>query len=117
MNFKGFGQARNAAFRRRAMPATAFSVALAVIGAGIFLHPGTDTADVDLNDGGIWVTNKSQSLVGHLNYQSQLLDGGFKPASASFDVQQEAATVLLQNVDQNAVSTVSVAEPPEIEAD
>ncbi|WP_244250654.1 Ig-like domain-containing protein [Arthrobacter crystallopoietes] len=110
MNFKGFGQARNAAFRRRAMPATAFSVALAVIGAGIFLHPGTDTADVDLNDGGIWVTNKSQSLVGHLNYQSQLLDGGFKPASASFDVQQEAATVLLQNVDQNAVSTVSVAE-------
>lgn len=105
-----FNRMRRGATRRRAAPAVAFSVALAVVAAGILLHPGTDTADVDLNDGGVWVTNKAQGLVGHLNYQSQLLDGGFQPASAGFDVQQDAATVLLQNLDQNAVSRVSVAD-------
>ncbi|EMY33222.1 hypothetical protein D477_016055 [Arthrobacter crystallopoietes BAB-32] len=110
MKFHKVGRLRRGTTGRKAAPAAAFSVAVAVVAAGILLHPGTTTADVDLNDGGVWVTNEAQGLVGHLNYQSQLLDGGFKPASTGFDVQQEAAAVLLQNLDQNAVSRVSVAD-------
>ncbi len=95
--------------RRRAFPATAFSVALAVICAGIFLHPDTDTADVDLHDGGIWVANQSANLVGHVNYQSRTLDGGFLANSTSYDILQHEGDVMLENLDQSSLSTVDTA--------
>lgn len=40
------------------------------------LYRGIPIADVELHDGGVWVTNGQQRLVGHLNYPSRILDGG-----------------------------------------
>ncbi|WP_052510809.1 Ig-like domain-containing protein [Crystallibacter crystallopoietes] len=103
-----FGRTR-ALSKRKAASATAFSVVLAVLGAGILLHPGTDTADVELHDGGVWVTNQSANLVGHVNYESRTLDGGFLANSTDFDVLQHEGDVLLRNLDQATLSPVDTA--------
>ncbi|WP_458116805.1 Ig-like domain-containing protein [Arthrobacter sp. D2-10] len=93
--------------RKRALVSgTALAVAAAVVGA--VLNPGVTTAEVDLNDGGVWVTNLSQGKVGHLNYPSRTLDGGFIAGSNAFDVLQRDATVLNHNQDQGALSQVSI---------
>lgn len=88
------------------MSGTALAVSAAVVGA--VLNPGVTTAEVDLNDGGVWVTNLAQGKVGHLNYPSRTLDGGFIAGSNAFDVLQRNATVLTHNQDQGALSQVSV---------
>ncbi|KRF05030.1 hypothetical protein ASH00_11300 [Arthrobacter sp. Soil782] len=88
------------------MSGTALAVSAAVVGA--VLNPGVTTAEVDLNDGGVWVTNLSQGKAGHLNYPSRTLDGGFIAGSNAFDVLQRDATVLNHNQDQGALSQVSV---------
>lgn len=90
------------------MSGTAIAVSAAVVGA--VLNPGVTTAEVDLNDGGVWVTNLSLGLVGHLNYPSRTLDGGFIAGSNAFDVLQRDATVLNHNQDQGALSQVSVTQ-------
>ncbi len=83
-------------------------VSTAVV-SGALLYPGFATADVDLNDGGVWVTNEGNGMVGHLNYQSRLLDGGYAANSDGFDVAQNASTVFNMNSDQSKVSPVDVA--------
>ncbi|MHA7172200.1 Ig-like domain-containing protein [Arthrobacter monumenti] len=90
------------------MISTSTIAAVAITGA--VLYPGFKTADVDLNDGGVWVTNTSQNLVGHLNYQSKVLDGGFLANSAGFDVLQDAGTVFMENTDHSTLNSVDVAK-------
>ncbi|WP_323961079.1 hypothetical protein GC088_05080 [Arthrobacter sp. JZ12] len=94
--------------RGRIVSGTALAVTAAVVGA--VLNPGITTAEVDLNDGGVWVTNLSQGKVGHLNYPSRTLDGGFIAGSNAFDVLQRDATVLNHNQDQGTLSQVSVTQ-------
>ncbi|WP_323961077.1 tandem-95 repeat protein [Arthrobacter sp. JZ12] len=48
-------------------------------------------------------------MVGHLNYSSRLLDGGYAANSDGFDVLQDAGTVFNLNTDQSKVSPVDVA--------
>ena len=80
---------------------------LGVLGA---LHSGVAAAELELNDGGVWVTNPAKHLVGHLNYESQTLDGGVRTASEDFDVTQSGNDVLvggsfaLQPLDPASVS-------------
>ncbi|MFH6691365.1 hypothetical protein QVL82_21375, partial [Cellulosimicrobium funkei] len=62
-----------------------FSTAL--VGMAL-LYEGEATADVDLNDSGVWVTKTSAGLMGRFNYESQAMDGTLNAGSASFDVQQ-----------------------------
>ncbi|MGM0929734.1 MAG: Ig-like domain-containing protein [Actinomycetota bacterium] len=85
-------------------------MATALVVGGAIYYQGFPTADVDLNDGGVWVTNNSQGMVGHLNYQSQVLDGGFRANSDGFDVMQSAGTVFMENQDQAMLSPVDVAQ-------
>lgn len=82
-------------------------VSLVLTGFAVFAQ-GTTSTTVDLNDGGVWVTNSNSLLVGRLNAQSQVLDGAAHTVSSSFDVLQQGATVLLH--DQSAAS-VSVIDP------
>lgn len=89
-----------------------------VLGLLAALHPGVPAARLDLNDGGVWVTNQTLKLVAHLNYPSRTLDGGVRAGSGDFDVSQHANTVVVhdtgshkaQNVD-TAVLTLSEAAP------
>ena len=72
---------------------------LSAIGAGLcaltlftaaWLHDGVSQADLYLNDGGVWVTNTSEHLVGRLNYPSRQLDSAVRTSSQNFDVTQAA---------------------------
>ncbi|QUC01408.1 tandem-95 repeat protein [Cellulosimicrobium cellulans] len=73
------------------------------------LYEGEATADVDLNDSGVWVTKTSAGLVGRFNYESQAMDGTLNAGSASFDVQQDAGRVLLDDQGTSTSSPVDVA--------
>ncbi|WP_340697347.1 Ig-like domain-containing protein, partial [Cellulosimicrobium funkei] len=83
-----------------------FSTAL--VGMAL-LYEGEAPADVDLNDSGVWVTKTSAGLVGRFNYQSQAMDGTLNAGSASFDVQQDAGRVLLDDQGTSTSSPVDVA--------
>ncbi|GAA1345177.1 Ig-like domain-containing protein [Arthrobacter roseus] len=107
---KFFSQGLLALRQRRRVLTTAGVSALSVaLVAGAVLYPGFATADVELNDGGVWVTNQNLGMVGHLNYQSQLIDGGYTANSDGFDVAQAGRNVLNLNTDQAMVSPVDIA--------
>ncbi|MCT9819252.1 Ig-like domain-containing protein [Microbacterium sp. W1N] len=100
----------------RARPKTLASVsvvsAVAVtLGALAFVYEGKPTTEVDLNDGGVWVTKQSSMLLGHFNHQSAVLDGGLRAASTQFDIQQSASRVLM--VDQTA-GTATAVDPARV---
>ncbi|QDB78908.1 tandem-95 repeat protein [Georgenia wutianyii] len=95
-----------------------------VLGVGLVvagvLYDGVATADVDLNDGGVWVTSQEHMRLGRLNSQVQLLDGGLAARSGSFDVLQDGSHVflvdegagLLQQVDPATVTTTTTVSLP-----
>lgn len=113
MSFTGLlGRAQK---RKTAVAATGFGAITAVVVGAAIIYPGFSSVDVDLNDGGVWVTNKSLSALGHLNYPSKVLDGGFSTASEHFDVMQNANTVLLDDAGASItpvdVAAVSAGNP------
>ncbi|SPT52962.1 Fibronectin type III domain [Actinomyces bovis] len=74
------------------------------------LHPGVVIREIDLHDGGVWVTNQNLRAVGHLNYPAHVIDGGLRAASAKFDVSQEAGTVYVADHESGAFTQVDVAK-------
>ncbi|HLV04773.1 MAG TPA: Ig-like domain-containing protein, partial [Actinomycetaceae bacterium] len=108
--------------RRRQRVVSAATVG--VLGAGLVvagvLYDGVATADVDLHDGGVWVTSQEHMRLGRLNSQVQLLDGSLTARSTSFDVLQDAGDVflvdegagLLQQVDPATVTTTTAVSLP-----
>ncbi|MGD6978314.1 Ig-like domain-containing protein [Citricoccus zhacaiensis] len=100
----GFG-----AGRQGALKATAFVGVSALAVTGAILYPGFQTADVDLNDGGVWVVNREESKVAHLNYQSQTLDGGVTTTMTEYDLAQHADQVYLRDREIGALVTVDPA--------
>ncbi|WP_235564107.1 hypothetical protein, partial [Arthrobacter sp. Soil763] len=60
---------------RTLLSVAAFVVAGVVLVVAAVLYPGFKTAEVELNDGGVWVVSKSKNAVGRLNYPSRVLDG------------------------------------------
>lgn len=91
---------------RRLLQATGFSAVTALVAAAAFLYPGVKSADVDLNDGGVWVTNKSVGMTARLNYPSRTLDGGVTPPGAGFDIVQHEGEVLV-----DADSSLTAVDP------
>ncbi|WP_188718600.1 Ig-like domain-containing protein [Agrococcus terreus] len=97
---------------------TALSLALGILAA---TYEGFVSTDVDLHDGGVWVTRTSTLQLGHLNVQAESLDGGLVSPSADFDVVQDDDRVLLLARDSSSALVVdpvhlqtasSVALPP-----
>ena len=80
--------------RKAVSVATVGALSTALL-ATAFVYDGTPATDVDLNEGGVWVTNSSLSLVGRLNFSSQVLDGAIRTLSPQIDVLQRASTVIL----------------------
>ncbi|WP_417216808.1 Ig-like domain-containing protein [Arthrobacter sp.] len=89
--------------------AAAVSVVSALAVTGAIIYPGFKTADVDLNDGGVWVVNKTLNKVGHLNYQSKVLDGGVLTPLPNYDLEQNADSVFVRNKEQGALTTIDPA--------
>ncbi|WP_194409742.1 Ig-like domain-containing protein [Microbacterium cremeum] len=73
-----------------------------------FVYQGLPTTEVDLHDGGVWVTKQSSLLVGHFNHESKVLDGGLRTTGDEYDILQSGGTVLV--VDEGS-SSVTVVDP------
>nr|WP_314845655.1 Ig-like domain-containing protein [uncultured Microbacterium sp.] len=76
-----------------------------------FAYEGNPTTQVDLNDGGVWLTKSSNLLVGHFNHESTLIDGGLRTASDDYDILQDEKNVLV--VDRSA-ATLTAVDPARV---
>lgn len=95
----------------RARPRTlasvgAVSVAAVALGALALVYEGKPTTELDLHDGGVWVTKQASLLVGHLNNESGVLDGGLRATSSSYDILQAGSQVLV--VDETDATATAV---------
>lgn len=97
--------------RLRKVSLAVLTVLSLVIAYLAWQHPGITRAQVDLNDGGIWVTNQSQHLVGHLNFPSRALDGAVRSKTGQFDVTQAGENVNFQN---QAASEAAKIDPRKV---
>ena len=89
--------------RPRALASVGIVGALAVtIGTLAFVYEGKPTTEVDLHDGGVWVTKQSSMLVGHFNHESRVLDGGLRTSSSEYDLQQNGSRVLVLENDHTS---------------
>jgi fibronectin type III domain protein/Big-like domain-containing protein len=80
---------------RRWTSAAAVVVAPVVLGVLVIVYPGSPVARLDLNDGGVWLTNATALKLGRLNSQIDELNGGVVTSTPTFDVLQDAEDVLL----------------------
>lgn len=102
------GTLKKAAGSRRAgVSGVVVLVTVLALLAGIYR--GVPIADVELNDGGVWVTNGQMQLLGHLNYPSRALDGGLAVTTPTFDVHQFGNKVAVRDLSSAAASVVDTA--------
>ncbi|MGN8026721.1 Ig-like domain-containing protein [Microbacterium sp. 22242] len=96
--------------RPKTLASVAGVAAASVAVAGMaFAYEGNPTAEVDLHDGGVWLTKTSSLLVGHFNNQSRVLDGGLRAASEDYDVLQAGGTVLVTDRSSSTLTTIDPA--------
>ncbi|PJJ77321.1 fibronectin type III domain protein [Sediminihabitans luteus] len=70
---------------------------------------GEETADIDLNDSGVWITRSAGAQVARFNDEAQAIDGEVVVGSATFDVLQDAGQVLLDDSSSAAAKTIDPA--------
>ena len=97
-------QSRNTWTKR--IPAIAVLLVSAMLCVLAVVYRGVEVTQVSVDDGGIWVTNQDRKLVGHLNYDSLMLDGTVAVKSASFDIGQAGGDVTLGEAVTRTVSPV-----------
>ncbi|WP_461472249.1 Ig-like domain-containing protein [Microbacterium sp. HJ5] len=85
---------------------TAAAVAITTLA---FVYEGNPTTEVDLHDGGVWVTKQSALLVGHFNHESKVLDGGLRTTSGDYDILQSGQNVLVVDGTDSTVTAVDPA--------
>ncbi|WP_254423613.1 Ig-like domain-containing protein [Actinomyces sp. oral taxon 897] len=100
------------AWRRTARHLPSLLVLALVLGVGVMAlaHPGVRTTEVDVDDGGVWVTNEAKQMVGHLNYDSRTLDAALRAGTMDFDIGQAGETVTFSDLTAHSVAPVQVAE-------
>lgn len=97
--------------RRRAASTAAVVAVPAVVATLALVNPGFPLAQVDLNDGAVWLTSTSTLQVGRYNAQVEELNAGLVATSTEFDVLQDAGEVLIVEP-----GTVSVVDPAGVTA-
>ena len=95
--------------RRKLLSGGTVSLAAATIAGFALVNPGYPTAEVQLNDGGVWVTNGSELLVGRLNRQIDELDAALTSDDTDVDVLQEESTVFAVQPDSGILRRVDVS--------
>lgn len=81
--------------RRRVASGLVVALVVGTIVALSLTYRGVATADVDLNDGGVWVSNESSVLVGRLNHPVREIDATLAAETADIDLLQRADDLLL----------------------
>ena len=97
--------------RRRTTTASIAVVSAAALALGVlaFTYEGFTQTDVELHDGGVWVTRTSDAQVGHLNVQAQELDGAFYSSTADVDLLQDDTQVVVVDHGASTAALVDVA--------
>lgn len=96
--------------RPRALASTAVVTAAALtVGFFAFAYEGKPTTEVDLHDGGIWVTKQSSLLVGHFNNESRVLDGGLRTTSSDYDLLQSGSRILVVDTMDSSLTAIDPA--------
>ena len=85
---------------------TAGTVAISVLA---LTYDGNPTTELELHDGGIWITKASSLMVGHFNYESTVLDGAVRTTGDTFDILQNGPTVLVVDPAEAKVTSVDPA--------
>ncbi len=93
--------------KRRALTGVTSGLGVCALVLAI-LAPGVEVEKVDMNDGGVWVTNAARGLVAHVNVPARLMDSGFHAASAVFDVFQEGEKVQVSDGTAGSLTPVDV---------
>lgn len=95
---------------RRTASATTLALVVATLVVLAVRHEGKPFTEVELNDGGVWVTNQQDGLVARLNPQIKELDLGVDAATARFDIFQRATDLYLDDASSDrAVKPVDIA--------
>ncbi len=82
-----------------------------VVGVLAGLYHGVPTSDLELHDGGVWVTNLDKRAAAHLNYPSMTLDSVVTATSPDFDVTQDANSVVLSDTGGGTATMVDTTVP------
>lgn len=95
--------------RRRWLTTVAASAVPVTVAVLAIVHPGVPVAQVDLNDGSVWLTNTSERKLGRYNAQIEELNAGLVTQALEFDVLQDEGDVLLtENGKASLVDAASV---------
>lgn len=103
---------------RRLTTVTAAVTAPVVLAALALGERGFPIAQLDLNDGGVWLTATSQLALGRYNVPVEELDGGLVAQSATFDVLQDGADIVLVEpgrLSQVDPASVSVSQSAKVD--
>lgn len=84
-------------------------LAVALIATFALVYRGYPTADVKLNDGGVWVTRTADFAVGHLNYPSRTLDGLATVRTKDVDLLQDGNDVLTHDLRSGKLAVLDPA--------
>lgn len=106
--------------RRRlsAVSAAVLAVAALLITGFAVAYDGLSSSDVEVNDGGVWVTNDSERMIGRINVDAEELDARLSTPGDAIDVLQSGYTVLVVSargykpVNTAAVETLASVELP-----
>ncbi|WP_157514880.1 Ig-like domain-containing protein [Nocardioides sp. J54] len=108
---------------RRTASGTVLALVVGTLVVLAFKYDGKPFTEVELNDGGVWVTNHQLGLTARLNPQIEELDLGVEAASTDFDIFQRATSVYVDDAaGERTVKPVDVTrattlEPTELPAD
>ena len=113
----GHASARGAAFvserRRSAFFGTLAAFALVATTVSAIVADGRAGSEVDLNDGGAWLLNRSQASLGHVNRAAQEISSVAGPFAGRYEVAQSASVVVVNNrgTGQAVLVDTSLAQP------
>lgn len=79
-----------------------------LLGIIAWINPGTEAADIHLDEGSVYVHNRSRGLVGQLNYQIDEIAAATTVGDTESTLLQEGSTVLVNNAGS---STLQVYHP------
>ncbi|MDN5685931.1 MAG: Ig-like domain-containing protein [Brachybacterium sp.] len=81
--------------RRSTVVSSAVLAVVALVVTGFAIHsPGLSSSDVEVSDGGVWVTGSDQRLMGRLNVDAGQLDARLSMSGDDLDILQSGYTVL-----------------------
>lgn len=94
---------------RRTASGTTLALVLGTLVVLAYTYDGKPFTEVELNDGGVWVTNQELGLAARLNPQIEELDLGVDAVTSTFDVFQRETSVYLDDASADrAVKPVDV---------